>query len=773
MNYSQKEVSERFRQLKSPASRRFCKLRLMGAHILLISFLSALCFSVILAIDIFQDIVASAPGLDAIAPSQDGHATTLLDVNGNVFETLSSSDTEIEYVTYENIPSTLQNAFVATQDESYWVHNGVNYMKMPQTFFSGIINGGSFNSGSFTLTEQYLRNQVFAGSREDSPFKRFQMKLQEQYLAVQLSKQYDKRQVLEYYLNTVSLGQSTQGVQSASRRYFNKDVSDLTLSECAVLAATAQDPSNGDPVSHPAKNAKRFASVLSSMKEQGYITAEEYNDAMGDDVYSRIQNAGGDIQKSFFTDALISQVIRDLKDELGYTDTQAYNTLYRQGLTIYTTQDTNMQDMCDALIRIPQYYGSSRKNASADTPQVSVVVMDQSTGAVRAICGGWGEESRTINRATALTRQPGSLFQVPSTYVPALDTNGMTLATVHDDAKYNYPGTKIPVENWYGSSYRGLSSIRNGITDSMNVIAAKTLGEVTPKTGYDYLLNLGFTTITDTYTDSEGVSHTDISLPLASGKLTKGVTNLELTNAFAAIADGGTYHKACFYTKILDQKGNVLLENNQQGRQVMKESTAWLMTDAMKDVILTGTGTAAAFRHIDMPQAGMTGISEDNKDYWFVGYTPYLVTGVWIGCDDGSALSEPPHYAELWRDITEQLNQDFPEKKFLRPNSIISTYVCTKCGKLAIDDLCNRAVGGSCTKLEYFARDTAPTENCDCHVRCRICKGSGHLAGDSCPADDIYTAVYLQKKETSGKTADAPLILPEYLQDSVCEVHNH
>ncbi len=777
MNYSQKEVSERSRQSKSVASYRIHKLRLMGMHILLIGFLVALGLGVSVALDVLRGTIASAPGLDAAIPSQEEAATTLLDANGDAMETLSASDIKGEYATYEEIPSTLQNAFVATQDESYWVHSGVNYLEMPQTFFSGIINGGEFSPGSGTLTEQFLNNQIFTGSRKDTAFQRFQFKLQEQYLAVQLVKQYDKRQILEYYLNTISLGQNTLGVQSASRRYFDKDVSDLTLSECAVLAATAQDPSANDPISHPAKNAKRFASVLSSMKEQGYITAEEYNSAMGDDVYARIQavsqNAPGTPGGvSYFTDALIRQVIQDLKDELGYTDTQAYNTLYQQGLTIYTTQDRAMQGICDALVSDPRYYNSSSQKDSSDE-QVSVVVMDQSTGAVKALCGGRDADEPDVNRATQSTRQPGSLFHILSAYAPALDTAGMTLATVHDDAKYFYPGTKTPVTDWYGSSYRGLVSVRSGITDSINITAVKTLGEISPKTGYDYLLNLGFTTIVDAYTDSAGKSYTDIALPLALGHLTKGVSNLELTNAFATIADNGSYHKAAFYTKILDRNGNVLLEKKDTGRQVIKESTAWLVTDALRDSIQNGTATSAAFQEIDMPQAGQAGISEDNKDYWFAGYTPYLTAGVWIGRDDGASLSSSPHCAELWRDITEQLNHALPMRKFQRPNSIISTYVCTKCGKLAIDDLCSRAVGGSCTKLEYFAKDTAPTENCDCHVRCRICKKSGHLAGDNCPADDIYTAVYLQKKETSGKTADAPLILPEYLQDSVCEVHNH
>ena len=239
-------------------------------------------------------------------------------------------------------------------------------------------------------------------------------------------------------------------------------------------------------------------------------------------------------------------------------------------------------------------------------PQVSFVLIDQHTGNVKAICGGRGTKAgrRTFNRATDSTRQPGSTFKVLAAYVPALDTAGMTLATVQDDAKYYYPGTKKLVKNWYSTGYRGLSSIRQGIKYSMNVVAVKTLEEVTPKIGYDYLQNLGFTTLVDNYTDSSGNTYTDIALPLALGGLTKGVTNLELTNGFASIANGGTHYKTSFYTKIYDHDGNLLLENDNEGQQVMKESTAWLLTNAMEDVIKSGTATKARFKKISLAQAG-------------------------------------------------------------------------------------------------------------------------------------------------------------------------
>ena len=303
--------------------------------------------------------------------------------------------------------------------------------------------------------------------------------------------------------------------------------------------------------------------------------------------------------------------------------------------------------------------------------------------------------------------------------------------------------------------------------------AVKTLNDITPKTGYDYLLNLGFTTLVDNYTNTSGKTYTDISLPLALGGLTKGVTNLELTSGFATIANGGVYQRPSFYTKILDHDGNVLLDNTggQEAKSVIKDSTAWLLTNAMEDVIQKGTGKLLKFRNLPMAQAGKTGTSTGNRDLWFVGYTPNLTAGIWGGYDSNRKQNQTSYHKNLWRDIMETLNRNYTVSSFQKPSSVTTESICTKCGKLAIEELCNRAIGGSCEKKEFFAIDSVPTEACDCHIRCKICRTSGRLAGDGCPASQIYTAVYLQKNE-SAQTSDSSLVVPNYLSGSICEVHN-
>lgn len=857
MNFSKRSVKIRANRLESPATHRKYKIRLMAFRLLCLLAAAFVCLGFCMAAGVFRSILDAAPDIDHIQVVPQGYTTSLKDTNGKTIQTLVGRNANREYVTLDRIPANLQNAFIAIEDERFFEHNGIDVQGIARAFFSGLKNGGNFNQGASTLTQQLLKNQVFDGGEEASFTARLERKIQEQYLAIQLEQKYDKKQILEYYLNTINLGQNTLGVQAASKRYFGKDVSALTLSECAVLAGITKNPSAYNPITHPKYNWSRRTAVLTHMMEQGYITNEDYNAAIQDPVYSRIQLVNEDVTSnstptSYFTDTLIEQVIKDLKNTLGYTETQAYNALYSRGLTIITTQDSKIQAVCDSIVndrkyypadsrylltyqltvrdaegteqsydfnamkqffadkkkkKISPYYNSKAKAdkdirtfkkavaGKKDTilgesvnlviqPQVSFVLMDQNTGEVKALCGGRGGKtaSRTLNRASGTTRQPGSTFKVLSTFLPALDTAGMTLATVQDDAEYYYPGTKRKVKNWYGDAYRGLSSMRSGIANSMNVVAVKTLEQVGAKTGYDYLLNLGFTSLVNNYTDNNGKTYTDIALPLALGGLTKGVSNLELTNGFATVANGGNYREPVFYTKILDHDGNVLIDRTTQNtRRVMKDSTAWLLTDAMEDVINKGSGTKLKFKKVAMNEAGKTGTSTGNRDLWFVGYTPYYTAGIWCGYDTGIKQDTNSYHKDIWRDIMETLSKGQPNKEFKKPSSVTTAAICTKCGKLAIEGLCSQAVGGSCEKKEYFSKESVPTETCDCHVRCRICKSSGHLAGDSCPEQDIYTAVYLQKNESSSheensslnvNTADTPLIIPSYLSHSICEVHN-
>ena len=561
----------------------------------------------------FRGIIDNAPDANDIDISPLGYATFLYDGDGNQLRKLTAPSSNRLPVSIDQIPLDLQHAVVAIEDERFYEHNGIDVRGILRAFVKNITSG-DLSEGASTITQQLLKNNVFTNWTQESTWlERFTRKIQEQYLAVEVEKNINNKNViLENYLNTINLGAGTYGVQAAAHKYFDKDVWDLNLSECATLAGITQNPTQYNPIEHPEANAKRRKEVLDHMLDQGYITQEQYDQVINDDVYSGIQAAqvlNSETENtvySYFEDELIDQVVNDLMNIKGYTRTQAQNLVYSGGLSIYTTQDARIQSILDEEYADPSNYPDyvqyaldyaltvknpqgeevnyskemlklyfqnedpefdllfdsqeegqeyvDRYKASiladgstvvaervsfAPQPQSSMSVIDQHTGYVKAIIGGRGEKtaSLTLNRATDTTRQPGSTFKILSTYAPALNEKGMTLATTFEDEPYNYPDGS-PVNN-ASKSYGGTTTIRKAIQNSVNVVAVKCLEEVTPQLGLQYLDNFGFTTLahgTEADRDANGTVWTDANLPLALGGLTHGVTNVELCAAYAAIA---------------------------------------------------------------------------------------------------------------------------------------------------------------------------------------------------------------------------------------------
>lgn len=833
MNYGKKGVAQREKQITSSALLIRKKFTVIFLKSLLVCFLAVAVIGGCAGIGVFKGIIASAPDISDIDPSPTGYLSVVLDNQGNETAKLVASGSNRVYVTLDEIPQTVQHAFVAIEDERFYDHNGIDIKGIIRAGFTGIANGFHFNQGASTITQQLLKNNVFEGWTTQSGIEKVERKIQEQYLAIQLSKVKSKEWVLENYLNTINLGQNTLGVQSASRRYFGKDVSELTLSEAAVIAGITKNPSAYNPVSHPDKNDERRRLVLKNMREQEYISEKEYDEAILDDVYSRIQQVNivyaEENPNSYFVDAVIDQVVQDLVEKKGYTDTQAYKAIYNSGLTIESTQDMGIQQICDEEVNKPENYSAEAKysfsyrltvkksdgtmeNYSDQTmishysasspdyslnftsieeaqaaidaykaeiiqpgdtivdggesvvftlqPQAAVTIIDQYSGDVKAIVGGRGDKtgSRTLNRATDTTRQPGSTFKVLAAYAPALDTAGMTLATVQDDAPYTYSnGTSL---RNYDNSYRGFTTIRYAITKSINVVTVKTLSDISPQVGYDYLQNFGFTTLVQD----------DIVESLSLGGITRGVTNLELTGAYATIANMGNYIKPRFYTRILDHSGNVLIDNTADSHTVLKETTAFLLTSAMQDVVNVGTGGAVNFGN--MPIAGKTGTTTSNRDALFAGFTPYYTCTVWCGYDDnspqdGSLTSNPK---TLWNHIMGRIHENLEYREFTQPEGILTAAICKKSGKLAVSGLCDSDPRGSMVATEYFAAGTVPTEYCDHHVSATICTESGLLANEFCPAETRQAGIYIVGG--SGNSDDGPYLLPAALaEDNYCTVH--
>lgn len=800
MNYGKKGIKKRQQDINARGPKWSRKLLLWMLEILIVLIIGVGLIVGSLGIGVFKSILSTSPDISKITVTPTGRSSFVYNAQGQQIDKLVSANANRIPVTYDKIPINLEHAFVAIEDQRFYEHNGIDIQSIINAGLQAVMKG-RLGKGASTITQQLLKNNVFTDwATEENDVEKVKRKIQEQFLAIQLEKNMSKEDILTNYLNTINLGHSTLGVQAASLRYFNKNCSELTLSECAVIAGITQNPSRYDPLVHPDYNAERRELVLDLMLEQGYITEAEYQTAMADDPYSRLtetnQVEGEAAVTSYFVDALIEQVTKDLKNE-GYTSNQVFTLLYSGGLKIMSTQDPEIQAICDEVFANEENYpantrylleyrmsvnkadGTTEHHSNekfmahfksqnpkfnmlyksteaayegiaqyqADVleegdeiiaedinitpqPQISFTVEDQTTGYVVAMIGGRGskDRSRSFNRATQSVRQPGSCFKVLSTFAPALDSCGMTLATTYNDAPFNYyNGT--PVSNWYGKdTYYGLCSIRYGVYWSLNVVAVKTLTEITPQLGYNYLVNFGISTLEEGKAIGNQV-FTDIGQPLALGGITNGVYNYELNAAYASIANGGVYVEPKLYTKILDSDGNVILDNSKPvSRTTVSPQTAYLLTSAMQDCVNIGTGTRAKFKGMSI--AGKTGTTSSGVDVWFAGYTPYYTATCWAGYDNNQPLADEEQRLPqlMFRRVMEQVHEELPDIGFEMPDGIVRETICSKSGLLPTPGLCDAHL-----KSEYFAKDTVPTESCNVHIMGNICGYDNLPAADQCP----------------------------------------
>ena len=786
MNFGKSSLSKKIAPKTSKKVKKKIKFTLI--RLILLVFLAVLIAGGWWGYRFVHDLIREAPDISNVAVAPNETATYIYNQEGKRIQKLTLPEANRDLVSLDRIPLNLQHAVVAIEDERFYEHKGIDPKGILRAFLIGLRSGGHFSEGASTITQQLLKNSVFTDWMNESSFSdRLKRKIQEQYLALQLEKIMSKEQILEDYLNTINLGAGCYGVQAAAYRYFGKDVSELTLSECTVIAGISQNPTAYNPILYPEKNANRRRDVLDKMLEQEYISQSEYDAAMEDDVYSRIHSNEENTDSTssiytFYQDALIDQVMEDLMNEKGYTYKQAYKAVYTGGLRIFSAQDDAIQQICDEEFENPSnfpsgtevgidyalslespdgeitnygnddlrsfvrrtsdpdfdlmYTGTEEARASAESfkqsvlksddkilgerititpqPQASVVIIDQSTGYVKAIVGGRGEKeaSLTLNRATYTKRQPGSTFKIITAYAPAIDACGKTLASTYENEEYFYEdGTKV--SNWDLNNYTGPTTIREAIVRSVNVVAVKCITEITPRLGYEYAKAMGITSLYESYDTGREIL-TDIIQPLALGGITEGVTNLELCGAYASIANLGQYIKPRFYTQVLDQYGNVVLDNSVPASSTaMKASTAYLLTDAMKDVISDPQGTANGYISLGyMPVAGKTGTTSSYKDIWFAGFSPYYTCCVWGGYDNNDSLPDSGIYHTynkvLWNSIMNRIHQDLPMTTSRTPDDIVTVNICRTSGQAAVPGVCS-------SYAEKFAAGTQPQEYCNIH----------------------------------------------------------
>ncbi len=812
MNYSKSGVRAQQRALNSKLTKLERKFLLSLVKLALVAAAGLCICGVAAGLGVFKGILSSTPTIRLGDVVASGQATIVYDCEGNELDQyVTANSNRIPVSSIDMLPEYLGQAFVAIEDQRFFQHNGIDYEGIARAGYQFIKTLGDEQQGASTITQQLLKNTVFTSWTEegDNLIKKIKRKVQEQYLALEIEKYYEKDDILLNYMNAINLGQNTLGVEAAALRYFGKSASDLTVSEAAVIASITQNPYKYNPLRFPEENVKRRKTCLDHMLEAEYITKAQYDQALADteDVYQRIQLHDEDYREStvttagsYFSDAVYAQVKKDLVEIAGYSDTMAENLLTSGGLRIESTMDPTIQAIADEEFANPdnfpdnvdwylnyaltiydsqdEAHNYSKENmmswfkanksssfnlifhsqddayAAIDTyraammeelmledtgdnyeetvsmtpqPQAAMVIEDHHTGYVVAIVGGRGtkEGRRTLNRAVNALRSPGSTFKPLAAFAPALDSAGQTLANVYLDAPFNY-ANGTPVDNWYKTGYRGIQNIRAAIRDSLNIVSVKTFTVIGPQLGYDYLLDFGFTSLTDHAVINNEV-YSDVQQSTVLGGLTYGVSPYELNAAYAAIANMGTYVVPKLYTRVTDPDGNVILDNtNPPSRQVIKESTAFLITDAMVDCATTGTGTKARFSNMSI--AVKTGTSTGPKDAWLAGFTPYYTCSVWTGYDNSIKMSDTDTSKKLWRAVMSRVHENLPNESFIRPQGIVQAQVCRQSGKLPIPGLCDSYV-----YTEYFAEGTVPVDSCNVHYQGEICEYDMLPASPGCP----------------------------------------
>ncbi len=692
-------------------------------------------------------------------------------------------------VPYSELPKNLINAFIAIEDHRFIDHNGVDWWTTAQAVVNFLLPTGKSAGGS-TITQQLIKNVT--GESDVT----VQRKVEEIFRALNLEKAKSKEEILEAYLNIVNLGNNCYGVQSAANFYFGKDVSELTLVECAAFAAIVKNPSQYEPKYHEDTryvtledgterkiigNAERRWVVLQEMYEYGYISEEECKAAQAETltIYDpeEDEEAADDGMTifSWYTESLITQLCEDLMEEYGITRNVAMTMIYSGGYDICIPMDPEVQETLELVYENDsQYFPQS--SVGGLQPQSAMVVCDPYTGDVLGLVGSRGEKTlnRGQNHATQSKRPPGSSIKPISVYAPALDAGLITYGSVIDDTPFMFnervlsPATDTtdPVIQYtaYPQNlpvvYNGLTTIHRGVTVSKNTIAMKVLDMLTIDKSFDFMKNeLHIDSLVDSVTNANGEVFTDRGLAaLALGQLNYGLTVEEITAAYCIFPNSGVYNEPRLYLYVKDKDGNTILSNDEDANIVISSETASIMTVMLEEVMNWGTGTGCTLRHT-VPVAGKTGTTSSDFDRYFVGYTPYYVGGVWTGYEYSQSLSsfgENPSL-QVWDTVMTMLHQKYideannggePIRDFeMSPGVITATY-CRDSGKLCTD-ACSLDPRGNRAETGYFTRESVPTEYCETHVVVKRDTSTDLIACPNCNPQDCIEVALIRVEDRS------------------------
>jgi len=620
--------------------------------------------------------------------------STVFDSNKNVIAEIGSERNR-DNIKLSEMPNNLKNAYIAIEDQRFYKHHGVDIKRTGAAILSYVIRRGSSSFGGSTITQQLVKNLTGDDSNTIS------RKVKEWFYACVLDCSFSKDDILEAYLNIIYTGPNIYGVKEAALYYFNRDIKDLSLAECAFLAGINNSPNSYNPFSDTDKSekiSKRTKTVLSKMKELDYISENEYNEAVSQ-VDDGLKFSKGNLQNnssvySYHTDGLINEIISDFSNQKHISQDFATNYFYLSGSSIYSTQNSDIQKVIENECKNKKYILKSSKND--DYAQAAIVIMDQSNGYVIACSGGLGEKtkSRGFNRATQMKRQTGSSMKPVAVLAPAIEKKLVTNVTVFADEPTtftDYNGEAYSPIDY--DNYKGSITLRQAVESSQNIPFVKLMEQLTPQVSIRYLKKMGITTLNDK----------DVNLALALGGLDQGISPLEFAGAYSSIANDGIYIEPTFYTKINSHSNETVLISKQKKRRVISKDAAFILKQLLTEPVTGSAGTATYCSISGMDVAAKTGTTNENYDRWLCGFTPYYTAVCWYGFDMNESINfNGKNPAGLiWSSVMKNIHSGLPSKKFEKTDGVVTSTICRDSGKVANSSCPN-------TFTEYFLKGTVP-----------------------------------------------------------------
>lgn len=703
----------------------------------------------------------------------------IYDNDGNTIAELKGNENKNRiWLPIGELPKNLKNAYISIEDERFYSHSGIDAKRSLSAALS-YVNPGKNSHGGSTITQQVVKN-VTGDDTKSVP-----RKIRELWRALQLEKSYSKDDILEVYVNVIYMGYDLYGVKTAAKAYFNKDVSELDLAECAVLAGITNSPGKYNPLTTTGRVQvlNRQILILNKMQQLGKISKDDLDKALKEQI---VFNDGYKLQtssaskNSYFVDKVIMDVRNDLIKN-GRTKEQANNIIYNTGIKIYTTQDAFVQKTIDDVFNDIENFPANKTIKDVEMQaQAAVAIIDQRTGQLKGVYGGYGTKTNNLsfNRATMMKRQPGSAFKPLVAYGPAIDHHTITPATVFDDApiRLDSHNPDLLWPNNYSDDYQGLLSARKALDLSTNVVATKVLN-MDINLGLSYIKKLGID------------RSTEKNLAIAIGGLKEGVNPLLMAAAYAPFANDGTYYEPSTYTIVEDQNGKVVLSNIPESHVVYNDSrTPSIMTYMLRDVVENGTArnniNIKNSKGESIPTAGKTGTSTNAADVWFVGYTSYYTCATWYGYDKTKHIPDAEYFSsvKLWNIIMNKLHANLEPVEFTKVDGLIQCDICIYSGKRPTA-LCRRDPRGNAVQSELFMKDTEPNENdtCNVHVEMSVCTASKDMfgkyppAGAKCRNSQVITVYGILRPVMPDIRKGDPLPADwsyELSHDKVCTVHN-